>query len=116
MSRLRIGVARYLSVANQIAGALGLDPPPEVVLGRRITLIFRSLGASRWTEAQQLDFALQVAAVSRTVLAGEARRTIRQPANTSAIVIILEDAILRSGCSVTARWECVVPVTGVTPA
>ena len=116
MKRLRIGVTRYSSVANQIAGVLGVDPAPEVVLGRRITVTFRSIGASRWNEPQQLDYALQVAAVARQVLAGESRRTVRKRANSSAIVVIFEDATLRRGCSVTARWECVIPVTSVTPA
>ena len=115
MRRLRVGVVRYASVANQIAAALGVDRAPEVVVGARIKIIFRSLGASRWPEAQQLDYALQAAEAARRIITADARRMVRRRAAGSAIVVAFEDATLRRGCSIVARWECVVPATGISP-
>lgn len=109
--RLRVGVVRYASVANQIAAALGVDPAPEVVIGRRINITFRSIGASRWPEQQQVDYALQVAAVARQILTGDNRRRLRRRVEESAIVVAFEDVTLRRGCSITARWESVIPVS-----
>ena len=106
---LRVGVVKYASVGSAIARALGVDPSPEVYLGQRITLTFRRLGATRWDEAQQTDFALRIAAVAREVLASDSRRAIRGRSKTRAIVVVFEDARLDHGCSVLARWECVVP-------
>ena len=111
--RLRVGVVRYASVANQIAAVLGVDPAPGVTLGRRIKIIFRSIGASRWPEERQVEYALHVAAIAREVLADESRRRVRRRATDSAVVVIFEDATLRRGCSITARWEAVVPASGV---
>ena len=112
MSRLRIGVVRYTSVGNRIAAALGVQPPPDVTLGARVKIIFRSIGASRWAEDRQVDFALQIADVARRAMDIDSRRAIRKRARASAIVIIFEDATLRLGCSLISRWECVVPASG----
>lgn len=110
MARIQIGVVRYASVANTIAKALGIEPAPECRIGRgRITLTFRRLGATRWAERQQVEYALKVAEIARKVLAADSRRTVRGRAATRAIVVIYEDAALVRGCSVVARWECVVP-------
>ena len=108
--RLRVGVVRYASVANEIAAALGVQPPPEVVVGRRIRIVFRSIGAARWPEDRQVDYALHVAEIARGILAEDARRHIRRRIGGSAIVIVFEDATLRRGCSIVSRWEAVVPV------
>ncbi len=115
MKRLRVGVVRYASVANQIASVLGVQPAPEVILGARTRVIFRSIGASRWPEPQQVDYALEVAGIARHAMAADNRRAVRKRADTSAIVVILEDATLRRGCSITARCECIVPASGATP-
>lgn len=109
MSRLQVGVVRYASVARAIQRALGVEPAPYCQIGQgRITLTFRRIGASRWSENQQIEHALRAAATARSVLAGDPRRTVRERANR-AIVIVYEDAALVRGCSVMARWECVVP-------
>lgn len=109
MSRLQIGVVRYASVAAAIAHALGVEPAPDCRIGHgRITLTFRRLGASRWSEAQQIDYALRAADVARRVLSADSRRAVRQRA-ARAIVVVYEDATLVRGCAVVARWECVVP-------
>ena len=115
MARLRVGIARYLSVANRIAASLAVDQAPEVVVGARTRIVFRSIGASRWPESQQVDYALQVASVARQAMAADTRRTVRKRAESSAIVVVFEDATLRRGCSIVARWECVVPVSGSNP-
>ena len=112
MSRLRIGVVRYTSVGNRIAAALGVQPAPEVTLGARIKIVFRSIGASRWTEDRQVDFALQTTEIARRAIDTDSRRAIRKRARTSAVVVIFEDATLRLGCSLVSRWECVVPASG----
>ena len=112
MSRLQLGVGWYKSIASAIEDAIGGDPLPTCRIGRRITLTFRSTGASRWPEAQQVEAALDVAARARSMLAEDARRTVRQLV-ARAIVVVYEDATLRRGCSVTARWECVV--VGASP-
>ena len=110
MSRLRVGVVRYASVGTAIGKALGIDPAPECRIGQgRITLTFRSIGATRWPETKQIEVALQIAAVARLVLSEDSRRTVRQRANDRAIVVAYEDAVLVRGCSVVAQWNCVVP-------
>ena len=110
MARLGIGVVRYGSTANAITRALGIEPAPECRIGRgRIALTFRRLGATRWAEARQIEYALKVAEIARKVLAADSRRMVRGRATTRAIVVIYEDAALVRGCSVVARWECVVP-------
>ena len=110
MSRLRIGVVRYASVGEAIGRALGTGgPAPDCRIGHgRITLTFRRVGATRWPEARQVEHALHVAATARAVLADDARRAVRERA-ARAIVVVYEDAALVRGCTVTARWECVVP-------
>jgi hypothetical protein len=109
MSRLKIGVVRYGSAANAIAAALGAGSPPLCRIGLgRITLTFRNTGASRWPEARQLEHAIAAARVAREVLASDPRRGVRQRVER-AIVVRYEDVGIRRGCSVTARWECIVP-------
>jgi hypothetical protein len=115
MARLKFGVVRYASVTNAIAHELGIDPPPDCRIGDgRTTLRFRQLGASRWTEARQADFALKVATIARRVFASDSRRAVRQRAGR-AIVVVYEDAGLARGCSVVARWECVVTADATSP-
>ena len=114
--RLRVGVVRYASVAQEIAAALGVDPAPDVVIARRINITFRSIGASRWPEQQQVDYALQIAAVARRILTDDNRRRVRRRVAESAIVVAFEDATIRRGCSITHRWEIVVPVTASLPS
>jgi hypothetical protein len=110
MSRLQIGIVRYLSVARAIGTALGIEPPPYVRIGQgRITITFRSLGASRWPENQQVELALRAAATARAVLAQGTQRALRRR-TARAIVVVYEDSSLVRGCAVVARWECVVPV------
>src|SRR5438105_15836555 len=111
MSRLQVGVVRYASLAGAIAHALGIEPAPECRIGRgRITITFRRVGASRWPDARQIDQALRVAAIARTVIAADPRRAVRQRA-TRAIVVVDEVATLVRGCAGTGRWECVIPAT-----
>ena len=110
MSRLRIGIVRYSSVADAIGRALGIDPPPDIRIGQgRITLTLRSLGATRWSEAKQIDEALKIAVTARAVLAADTRRSVKKRALDRAIVVVFEDATLIKGCSVIAEWKCVVP-------
>jgi hypothetical protein len=109
MSRLQVGVVRYASVARAIGRALGVEPAPYCQIGHgRITLTFRRLGASRWSENQRIEHAIRAAATARGVLADDPRRAVRERA-TRAIVIVYEDATIVRGCAVVARWECVVP-------
>jgi len=109
MSRLKAGVVRYASVATEIASALGFEPAPECRIGHgRVTITFRHLGASRWSESEQIEHALHVAAVVRTVLANDSRRSVRDRV-ARAVVVVYQDAALVRGCDVSARWECVVP-------
>jgi hypothetical protein len=109
MSRLQVGIVRYVSVATAIGKALGIEPPPYCEIGHgRITLTFRRLGASRWPEDKQVEYALWVASTARAVLGDDPRRSVRERAKR-AIVVVYEDASLIRSCSVVARWECVVP-------
>jgi hypothetical protein len=109
MSRLQVGLVRYATVAKAIGQALGVDPVPVCQIGQgRITLIFRRIGASRWPEDQQIEYAFRAAATARAVLADDARRIVRDRADR-AIVVVYEDVTLVRGCAVVARWECVLP-------
>jgi hypothetical protein len=111
MSRLRAGLVRYASVAAEIAAALGVRPAPDCRIGQgRITITFRRLGASRWSEDRQIEYALRVAALARRVFANDSRRAVRERMNR-AIVVVYEDATLVRGCEVLARCECVVPTS-----
>jgi hypothetical protein len=111
MTRLRAGVVRYASIGNAIAEAIGVDPLPDCEIGGgRITITFRGHGRSRWTEPRQIEEALRVAAVTRGILVADSRRAVRERASSRAVVVIYEDPGLVRGCSVVARWECVVPV------
>jgi hypothetical protein len=109
MSRLQVGVVRFRSVAAAIAQALDVYPAPDCRIGHgRITLTFRRLGASHWSEQQQIEFAFQAIAIARSVLANDKRRAVRRRADR-AIVVVYEDMTLVRGCEVVGRWECVVP-------
>ena len=109
MSRLRVGIVRYSSLATAIERALGADRPPECRIGQgRITITFKRLGATRWDESRQIDYALLAATVAREVIAEDKRRAVRQRV-TRAIEVVYEDTTLLRGCAVVARWECVVP-------
>jgi len=109
MTPLRAGIIRYASLATAIERALRAERPPECRIGHaRVTITFKRIGATRWPESKQMDFALRTAAVAREVLAEDARRSVRQRA-TRAIEVVYEDTTLLRGCAVVARWECVVP-------
>ena len=108
MARLRLGVVRYGSTVAAIEGALGGDPLPRCQIGHgRIRLTFRGRGASRWPQEQQVAYAFQAAAVARGVLSADARRGVRERV-TRAIVVAYEDGAVLPGCTIKARWECVV--------
>jgi hypothetical protein len=105
----RFEVVRFPSAGREIALALRVEPPPECRIEHgRITLTFRRLSASRWPEAQQIEYALRAAAVARGVCASDDRRQLRRAARW-ATVVVFEDASIVSGCAVVTRWECVVP-------
>jgi hypothetical protein len=111
MTRLQFGIIRYASVANEIARALGVATAPECNLGQgRSILTFRQLGASRWPERQQLEYALAAAATARSVFATDSRRTVRGRFKRASVGAC-EDASSVNGCSVTSRWECVIPAS-----
>jgi hypothetical protein len=112
MSRIRVGIIRYSSVADRIAAALSIDHPPEVRIGVRTRIVFRTLGATRWPEQQQVEYALQVADIARGAIAADSRRRVRRRTQSNAIVVVFEDATVKRGCSIVARWECVVPAPG----
>ena len=110
MGRLRAGIVRYRSLATAISQALGIEPAPDCGIGKgRITITFRRIGASRWAEEEQIEFALEVAKIARAVIAGDDRHGVRRRASR-AIVVTYEDTTLVRGCEAVARWECVVPV------
>lgn len=112
MTRLQAGVIRFASVAREIGRVLGVTPEPEIHIGQwRLTITFRRLGASRWPEARQMDYALRVAEVARATLGAHKRSAVRGRA-TRAIVVAYEDAANVRGCAVLARWECVIPAAG----
>lgn len=109
MRRLQAGVVRYRSLASAISQALSIEPAPDCRIGQgRLTVTFRRIGGSRWSEEEQIEFALEVATIARTVIAGDHRRAVRRRASR-AVVIVFEDTTLVRGCEVVARWECVVP-------
>ena len=111
MKRPRLGI-NYASVAQNIAQALSVTNPPKVKVGRgRISVIFRQLGASRWPVEARMEYAFQIAGVTRAVFAGDHRRLVRRRANR-AIVVVFEDVLLEQGCDVAARWQIVVPRQG----
>jgi hypothetical protein len=109
MSRLKVGVIRYASVANAIERALGIEKGVDCRIGHgRITVTLRQLGASRWPEPHQVGYALRVAGIARGIIAGLSRRGVRRR-GAKAIVVVYEDTSLAEGCAVTSKWECVVP-------
>lgn len=115
MSRLKLGVVRYATVADAIGRAVGVESAPDCRIGHgRITLTFRRLGGTRWPEARRVEYALEVAAAARAALAADARRAVRERV-AKAVVVAFEDATLVRGCAVTARWECVVPAPPSAP-
>ena len=109
MARLQAGIIRYGSLARAISNALDVDPDPDIRVGHlRLTITFRKLGATRWPEARQIEYALRAAEITRSVMAADKRRGVRYR-SARAIVVVFEDASLVRGCAVVARWECVVP-------
>jgi hypothetical protein len=111
VKRLRIGIIRYGAVAETIARELAVDAVPDCRIGQgRVYITFRSMGASRWSEARQIDHALKAAAIARAVFASDPRTAVRRRVGR-AIVVVYEDASSVRGCSVTAKWECVVPAS-----
>jgi hypothetical protein len=109
VSPLPFEVFSFRSVGDAIARALHVDPSPDCrIVNGRTVITFRRLGAARWPEPQQMEFALRAAAVARAVLADDSRRQLKRGA-TRAIVIAFKDAAVLQGCEVTARWECTVP-------
>lgn len=115
MARFKVGIVRYASVGRAIGDALRTKPPPTCHVGQgRITLTFRQIGASRWPEVRQIEHALSVAATARGVLAADSRPVVRRRA-ARAIVVVYEDVGLSRGCTVAARWECVVPAAATAP-
>jgi len=102
-------VRRFPTAGEPIGRTLGVPSPPECLIDNgRTKLTFRRLGGTRWTEPQQMDFALRAASVARGVLASDRRGQLRRSARR-AIVVVYEDATVVQGCAVVARWECVVP-------
>lgn len=102
-------VVRFRSVAGAIARSLGTELPLDCrIENGRATLTVRRLGAARWPEAQQIEYAIRVADVARAVFADDTRRTVRRAA-AWATVVVYEDASIVQGCAVVSRWECVVP-------
>ena len=101
--------SRFKKAATAIAEELGVRPQPDIRIGRgRITVKFRQLGASGWSEDRRIDHAFQVAAVVRELLEAGTRRSLRRRASR-AVVVTYEDQTLAHGCDVDARWVCVVP-------
>ncbi|HVD60899.1 MAG TPA: hypothetical protein VNC11_08510 [Gemmatimonadaceae bacterium] len=108
MPRLRAGVVRYASVGRALGRHLGLERAPDTRIGKgRVRVTFNNVGASRWTEAQRLQYAFQVADVARMILADDHRRLVRRRARR-AIVVVYDDIALEEGCEVSSKWECVV--------
>jgi hypothetical protein len=111
VNRLRIGIVRYAAVAEAIARELTVERVPDCRIGQgRVYITFRSIGASRWSEQRQMEHALKAAAIARAVFASDQRTAVRRRAGR-AIVVVYEDASSLRGCSVTAKWECVVPAS-----
>ncbi|MFL5619135.1 MAG: hypothetical protein ACJ79A_12190 [Gemmatimonadaceae bacterium] len=109
MSPLPFEVFSFRSVGDAVARALRVDQSPDCrIVNGRTVITFRRLGAARWPEAQQMEFAQRAAAVARAVLTDDPRRQLKRGA-TRAIVIAFKDAAVVQGCEVTARWECIVP-------
>lgn len=109
MTRLRIGVVRYASVAEAIEARLHVGVRPACHLGQgRLHIVVRGAGATRWEPAEQLARALEMAAVARDVLLADPRSAVRSRAGR-AVVVRYEDAAAAQGCDVRAHWECVVP-------
>ena len=105
-------VFNFRSVGDAIARALRVEPSPDCrIVNGRTVITFRRLGAARWPETEQVEFALRAAAVARAVMADDRRGKLRKGA-TRAIVIVFKDSAAVQGCEVTLRWECTVPAHG----
>ena len=77
VSPLPFEVFSFRSVGDAIARALQIDHSPDCrIVNGRTVLTFRRLGAARWPEAQQVEFALRAAAVARAVLADDRSRQL----------------------------------------
>lgn len=107
----RLEVFTFRSAGTEVGRLLGIDTPPECKRDHgRVYFTFRRLGATRWSESDQMAFAQRTVEVARGVLAAHSRRELRAGARR-AIVVVYEDASVVQGCAVTARWECTVPGT-----
>src|SRR5690242_19697964 len=99
---LRVGIVRLAAVAGAIADAIGASTAPDCRVGQgRITITFRRLGATRWSEVEQSAHARRVAGIARAILAADLRAAVRRRA-TRAIVVAYEDAKLVDGCATHA--------------
>ena len=106
---VRLRVTRYPDVLEAIERRLGPDARLTCRFGAgRVYLLLRSAGATRWPPEAQLARALEMAAVTREVLASDARAPVRVHAH-HAVVVRYEDTTVADGCEVHATWECVVP-------
>ena len=109
MARLRLGISRYASVTDAIERRLAVGGRVSCHIGHgRLYVVLRGIGATRWEPATQLARALDIAAVTREVLASDARSSVRGRAGR-AVVVRFEDVEVARGCEVHAQWECVVP-------
>jgi hypothetical protein len=102
-------VFRFRSIGDAVGRALNVDPSPECrIENGRTTLTFRRLGASRWSENEQMHLARRAVAVARAALGDDSRGKLRRGA-TKAITIVYKDTTVVQGCEVVSRWECTVP-------
>ena len=111
MSRIRLGIVRYASVANAIEERLATGGRIACKVGSgRFYVTLRGVGATEWEPASRAAYAVEAAAIAREVLAAHPRATVRRQARR-AVVVRLEDAAVTRGCQVRTVWECVVPVS-----
>src|SRR5687767_11315128 len=69
---------RLRKAGKTIAEELGVDPPPLIRIARgRLTIRFRQLGASRWSETDRMEHAFEIAATVRAILAAHSRWVLR---------------------------------------
>ncbi len=102
---------RLRKAGKTIAEELGVEPPPLIRIARgRLTIRFRQLGASRWSETDRMEHAFEIAATVRAILAAHSRWVLRRRASR-AVAVIYQDTMIVNGCDIESRWECVVPVS-----
>ncbi|HEX6575386.1 MAG TPA: hypothetical protein VF042_10500 [Gemmatimonadaceae bacterium] len=111
MPRLRVGIVRYGPIQKEISRVIGTRPPVICRVARgRITLIFKQVGATTWSDSEKFNQAFRAAELARAVLDADTRRLVRRKSKR-AVVVIYEDRMMTHGCDVTARWQCIVPST-----